>query len=226
MNIKREIVDKVSNEGIDSLSAEEKQEVPADMDLSDNEYKERLKKIFEQHKDSKNKSFDFFYQSQVIWDETMSRSIDEFLRKNPDHRIVVLAGKGHLEYGSGIPKRTFRRNEQSYAIILIDSEIEKGIADYVIFPKPVEGVTSPKLMVFLSEENGRLKITGFPDKSVSEKAGLKAGDIILSVDNVTMKNIEDIKIYLLYKKAGERVKVKVLRKENEREKKMEFGVEL
>jgi len=226
LNLKREIVEKVSREGLDSLSNEEKKDIPTDMDLSDNNYRERLKKIFDQHKNAEGKNFDFFYQSQLLWDETMSQSIDEFLNKNPDYQIVVLAGRGHIEYGSGIPKRTFRRNGNNYAIVLVDAEIETGIADYVIFPRSVEGVTSPKLMIFLSEENGELKITGFAENSVSEKAGAKTGDIILSLDGKEMKSIDDIKIYLLYKKTGETVKVEVLRKDKDEEKKIILDVVL
>ncbi len=156
----------------------------------------------------------------------MSQSIDEFFRERSDYQMIVLAGKGHLEYGAGIPKRTFRRNGQDYAIVLIDAKVEKGIADYVIFPKPVEGITTPKLMTFLKEEKGRLKIAGFPEESVSEEAGLKVGDIILFIDEVEMRNIEDIKIHLLYKRKGDIIEVRILRKEKETEKEMEFKVEL
>ncbi len=226
LNIRREIIDKVSKNGIDSLSEVEKEAIPSEIDLSDNEYRERLKKVFKMHKNAKDRSFDYFYQSQILWDETMSQSIDEFFRERSDYQMIVLAGKGHLEYGAGIPKRTFRRNGQDYAIVLIDAKVEKGIADYVIFPKPVEGITTPKLMTFLKEEKGRLKIAGFPEESVSEEAGLKVGDIILFIDEVEMRNIEDIKIHLLYKRKGDIIEVRILRKEKETEKEMEFKVEL
>ncbi|RJQ46940.1 MAG: PDZ domain-containing protein [Nitrospiraceae bacterium] len=213
LNMQREVIEKVSREGIDSLTEDEKGQIPLHMDFSDGEYRERLKNIFEQHKNSEKKNFEYFYQAQLLWDETMSRSIDKFLSSNPDFQVVALAGRGHLEYGSGIPKRTFRRNGKDYAIILIDSEVEKGIADYVVFPKSVEGITSPRLMVFLSEEKEGLKITGFPEGSVSEKAGIKAGDLILSVDGEPVKSIEDVKIHLLYKSTGGSVKVEVQRKD-------------
>ncbi len=226
LNLERKIIEKVSREGLDALSIEEKNEIPPDMDLSDNHYRERLKNIFDLHRNSEGKNFDFFYQAQLLWDETMSRSIDEFLNKNPDYKIVVLAGRGHLEYGSGIPKRTFRRNGHDYAIILNDANIEEGISDYIIFPNHEEGTTSPKLMVFLTEENGGIKITGFPENSISEKAGIKAGDSILSLDNMPVITIDDIKIHLLYKKTGETVKVEILRKDKDEEKKMVLDVVL
>ena len=37
-------------------------------------------------------------------------------------------------------------------------------------------------MVFLKEEPGKVEITGFPQESVSEKAGMKVGDIILAIN--------------------------------------------
>jgi len=225
LNIQREIVDKVSRGGIDSLSESEKREIPAQMDFSDNEYRDRLREVFLRHSSSGEKNFDFFYQSQILWDETMSMSVDGFLRKNPDYQMVVLAGGGHIQYGSGIPKRTFRRNGYDYAIILNDVDIERDIANYIIFPKPMDGITSPKLMVSLREMHGVVSIEGFPENSVSEKAGLKDGDVIISLDNVAIKSVDDMRIHLFYKKKGDVVKVKVLRKRFLfGDKEMEFDV--
>jgi uncharacterized iron-regulated protein len=225
LNIQREIVDKVSKGGINSLSEAEKMEVPAQMDFSDNEYRDRIRKVFLMHNSSGEKNFDFFYQSQILWDEAMSMSVDEFLKKNPDYQMVVLAGSGHIQYGSGIPKRTFRRNGYDYAIILNDVDVERNIANYIVFPKPMDGITSPKLMVSLKEEREKVTIAGFPENSVSEKAGLKEGDIIVSLDNIAIKSVDDVRIHLFYKKRGDAVKVKVLRKRFLfGDKEMEFDV--
>jgi uncharacterized iron-regulated protein len=226
LNLQREIISSVSHNGIDSLSAEEKKEIPTDLDFSDIEYRKRLENIFSMHKDSEERNFDYFYQSQILWDETMSQSIDNFLSEYPDYQIVVVAGQGHLMYGSGIPKRTHRRNSHDYAIVLIDAEVEKDIADYVVFPKHVEGITSPKLMVFLKKMEEGYELSGFPEESVSEKAGLKEGDILLYVDDVKISSIDDIKLHLLYKARGETVKVKVSREEKGKKKELEFEVEL
>ena len=79
--MRQEIVDKVFRSGLDSLSEEEKESLPSQMDFSDDAYKERLKKIFEEHEDFKTRNFDFFYQAQILWDETMSESIDQIFEK-------------------------------------------------------------------------------------------------------------------------------------------------
>ena len=90
-------------------------------------------------------------------------------------------------------------------------DVKPDIADYVLYPETIPGPSSPKLMVLLKEEKGRAEITGFPEGSVSEKAGMKIGDIILSVDQTPVRTIDDIKIDLLFREKGEKVKVVVLR---------------
>jgi aminopeptidase N len=211
LNIDNEIVEKVAQNGIDSLTEEEKKRVPAEMDFSDREYKERLREVFNQHSSLKQGNFDFFCQAQILWDEIMAESIDRFLRNNPDHQIVVLAGNGHLSYGSGIPKRVFRRNGYRYSIIETDEDIEENIADYVLYPEKLKGTTSPKLGVLLANENGKIKVSGFTNNSIAKRSGLKKGDTILSFDSNPIQSIEDLKIALFYKETGSVAKIKILR---------------
>jgi membrane-associated protease RseP (regulator of RpoE activity) len=142
----------------------------------------------------------------------MAESVDRFLKAHPNDQVVVLAGSGHLAYGSGIPKRAARRNGYDYAIILNDAALEKDIANYVLFPEAISGPTSPRLMVFLKEEAGKVEIVGFPQDSASEKAGMQVGDMILSIDRTPVHSVDDIKIELLFRKKGEKVRVAVLRK--------------
>jgi len=212
LNLSREITDKVSKKGMDSLTEDERKDVPAQMDFSDTEYRDRLRQVFDQHGAASERSFDFFLQAQILWDEGMARSIDEYLRKNPDQRMVVMAGVGHLAYGSGVPKRTFRRNGFSYATILSDVAIEGDIADFVVFPPSLEGMTSPKIMAVLKESGEQVSIADLPDGSVSKKAGIKVGDIVVSLDNALIRSVDDIRIALFYKKSEDRVRIKVVRK--------------
>jgi len=216
LNVRREITDKVLGGGIDSLSEGEKKEIPSQMDFSDQNYKALLHEVFMKHEDSKKMNFDFFYMAQIVWDECMSQSVDDFLKSNPAFRnngqVIILAGNGHLAFGSGIPKRTFRRNGLDYAIILNDMDIERDIADYIIYPKPVEGAASPRIMAVLKEAPEGAVIKRFPKGSISEKAGLKEGDIILAMDDIPVADIADIRMHLLYKKKGDTLKIKIRRK--------------
>ena len=212
LNIDREIVEMVSKKGIAALTEEMKAKVPADMDLSDELYKDRLKKIFAEHDSIKDRDFDFFFQSQILWDETMSQTVSDYLSAHPDYRMIVLVGSGHIMYGSGIPKRAFRRTGLSYAVILSDAELDKDVADYVVFPRHIEGPQPARIMVLLKEDKGILTVTGFTEHSISKKAGLLEGDIIRSIDDVPMASIDDVKIFLFEKKKGDTIRIDILRK--------------
>lgn len=195
------------------------------MDFSDETYRDRLQKIFQEHKNFQGEDFDFFCQAQILWDETMAESIGSFFKKNPEYQMVVLAGSGHLVFGSGIPKRVARRNGYDYAILLNDIDLEKDVADYVLYPGTIPLEASPKLGVFLEEEKGQVVIRGFSPESVAEKAGMQRGDIILSIDQAPIHTVDEARLEILFKKRGEALKVRILRKEPQGgEKEGEFEV--
>ncbi len=212
LNLRQEITRKVSRKGMDSLDGEERKLLPRQIDFSDQKYRDRLETIFRKHKMPGGENLDFFYQAQILWDETMSQSIDDFLKNHPDRQMVVLTGSGHLAFGSGVPNRTFRRNGLSYAIILNDRENEPAIADYLVYPGAIQTISAPKMMVMLSEKDGKVRVEDFPKESVSKKAGLKVGDILLSLDGEPIDSIEDVKIALFYKKKKDTLAVGIERK--------------
>lgn len=212
LNIPRGIVNKVSRSGIESLSEEEKKELPLEMDMSDEEYKKRLRETFERHEGSEKREFERFYQSQIIWDEIMAQRIDEYMKENPSKKMIVIVGSGHLAYSSGIPKRAFRRNGLPYAIILNNEDVFSSIADYILYPEPVSTPEAPRLMALLKDDDEGVRVVGFSEDSISEKAGLREDDIIVSIDKERVNSVEDVKILLLYKKKGDTIKIDVLRR--------------
>ena len=121
---------------MDSLTAGERSELPPDMDLANEQYREYLKQVYYQHEQSKKTCFDNFYFSQILWDETMAHNIAAALQKYPDARMVVLAGSGHLQYAWGIPARVQRLTGAPGVIILNDSGqgVDQRLADYICIP--------------------------------------------------------------------------------------------
>lgn len=214
LNLKEEIIKKVSEGGLDALTKEEREEIPQDMDMYDEAYKERLNKVFVMHERSRIKNFDYFRQSQILWDETMAHSIAQFMNSNTDYQMVVLAGEQHIIYDSGIPKRTFRLNGKDYATLIngVAEELDKDMGDFVLFPSPMIPPVSPKLGVFLKEQEERVKVEDLLPESIAFRAGLKKGDTVVSVDDWKIESVEDVKIALFDKKEGDKINVKVIRK--------------
>jgi predicted metalloprotease with PDZ domain len=212
LNIRKELVSKVSKEGLQALTADELKEIPEYFDLSDRAYQERLRAIFEKHARPTERNFDFFFQAQVLWDEAMAHNLDEFIRKNPEDKVIVLAGVGHMMYDAGIPKRLFKLNKKDYAVILNAGDPEKDIADFLLFPPPISSPESPKLGVVLKEEDKKIIISQFAPDSIAQKSGLEAGDIVLSLDDTPIESVDDLRIQLFSKKKGDEVTLRISRK--------------
>jgi len=114
LNTPSEVTRKVASQGLESLTAEDKKHIPPISEIrTDNaEYRQMLLEVYQQHQKAaqgNSTAFERFLQAQVLWDETMAESIAQFVKANPDYQVVVLAGKGHIIYGYGIPSRVERR---------------------------------------------------------------------------------------------------------------------
>ena len=229
LNQANEVVSKVASHGLDQLTPGEKAQIPAEMDLNDKAYKERLRGVFEMHQsdfpgDTALRNFEYFYEAQVLWDETMAQSIAAFLKDRPAFNLVVLAGSGHLAYGSGIPKRAYRRIAKPYTIILPDSGAlpEPAMADFIVFPNKIDAPPEAKLGVILDTSNEQFAVADLVEGGGAQKAGLEKGDILLAVGGVKVKDMEDIQATLAPKYVGDTVKVRVRRDKAE----LEFMVKL
>jgi aminopeptidase N len=214
LNIDSTIIEKVASGGLDALSEEEKEKLPASMDMTDGAYRERLEEVFGLHRNPGERSFENFYQSQILWDETMAHSVHEFLTENPGYKMVVLVGVGHVAWGSGIPQRAYRLGRRSYAILINASgvPVEEGVADYVLFPEPLEPPRELMLGVILEKSDEGLKIKEVRPGSAAGAAGLRKGDVFVSLDGVEVGDVADIKVALFGHEAGDKVKATILRK--------------
>jgi uncharacterized iron-regulated protein len=213
LDITEEVRKKVVRNQMDQLSEAEKAQLPDEIDRSSAGYREMLQSIFDIHPESAQ--FDRFLEAQLTRDEAMAQTAAAWLKKNPDSRMVVLAGGGHIVYGYGIPGRVARRVGAPGAIVLNDSlrEYEPGVADYLLLPSPLRLPKEARLGVILdTSQAGQLSVTSFAQGSPAKQAGLEAGDRILSVDNQMVAEMADLKIALLDKNPGDKVPVRVQRR--------------
>ncbi|NJN72312.1 MAG: ChaN family lipoprotein [Limnothrix sp. RL_2_0] len=111
LNAPNEVVSFVAREGLVNLTPEDFTYIPrvSDLDLSNTNYRNFVQGAFGAHGQHGNFNFDNFFAAQVVWDETMATTIADFRLANPDTKVVVLAGLGHVIYGYGIPDRVERR---------------------------------------------------------------------------------------------------------------------
>ena len=179
LNIAGDITQTVAREGMHSLSNEKKKQLPASMNFADEQYRTDLNDVYMVHNEQEElQNFNYFFQAQTLWDESMAETAHQFLSNHPEHILVILAGNGHLRYKYGIPDRLYRRNHEPFKVIVQDEDIENNIADYVLLTTELKGKKSPKLGVSVEKKDKGLVIKGLDSSSPAKKAGLKRGDII------------------------------------------------
>ena len=213
LNLRKEISRKVARHGIESLTPEEKKLIPKELDFSNAAYKARLKEVFEAHEEQELGNFEYFYQAQILWDETMAESVAQYLKTHQERHMVVLAGIGHIGFGYGIPDRVKRRTGKDVVTIASTTDVsDPGLADYFLFPPYLPKPFSARLGVLLDVTPGKpITIKRVMPGSAADLAGLRPGDQILAFDNRPVKTLEDLKIGLLFKKPGDTCLLKIKR---------------
>jgi uncharacterized iron-regulated protein len=48
-------------------------------------------------------NYERYYQAQTLWDQTMADRVVQFRKRDPAKKLVVFAGRGHVEAGYGMP---------------------------------------------------------------------------------------------------------------------------
>jgi len=213
LNVPRELTGKVAKVGFAGLDETERAMVPQEIDREDPGYRERIEAVFAHHPHAEKKDFEHFLEAQLLWDEGMAERAADYLQRNPKQRMVVLAGSGHLVYGQGIPKRLLRRVPASSAIVINspDYGIEPGLADFLLFPEPIDLPRSGLLGIMLDLEGEGVGVKGFSDDSPAEKAGLEKGDRVVRIAGQPVESYTDIRLSLMDHSAGDEVQVEVVR---------------
>ena len=149
LNAAKEITHKVAQHGLESLTADERAQLPAEINLKDKVHRAWFDALMEDmgggdaHSPHsmppagdgsgsgsgsaapapEMPSSDHIYAVQVIWDETMADGAAKWLAANKDGRIVILAGSGHC-HDSGIVSRLKRRGITD--VVSVRSVIDDG----------------------------------------------------------------------------------------------------
>jgi uncharacterized iron-regulated protein len=107
------VIRAVGRNGLDGVDQEVRDKLPRHMQLDDPMYRRHLKNVLSvhAHASSSPEMIDLMLQAQVSRDETMARTLVEYLSSEAgeDRRALVVAGSGHVEHAMGIPSRVRRR---------------------------------------------------------------------------------------------------------------------
>ncbi len=217
-----ELMKEVSNQGLEGLSEEVRRKLPQ-IDLSDPYHRKLIKAFYKAHP-SLNQSFERFYGVHVLREETMAEIIADFLtsEKGKGKKLIVLAGGNHIRYGLGIPRRVFRRLPEAYAIVLpveisIPEEMRKRLMDVQLPDIPLtpadfywmvkyDNIKKERLRlgVIVKEVASKVIVARVLKDSSAAKAGIKEGDILISMDGEGLHENFDLTYLIGQKKPGDK----------------------
>ncbi len=213
LNLPAEITEQVGRQGMQSLSAKQRAQIPATIDRNVPGYRERIENIFNRHPSGMQHNVDNFIDVQLLWDEGMAARAADYLKQHPDKHMIILAGSGHIIHGTGIPVRLKRRIDGEIATLVFGDrlKITPDLADYVLFPPKASLPRQGLIGVILASADQGLKVVSFSDDSLAPAAGMKKGDRIVEVQGKPVNSLADIRLALLNQKPHDRVAVTVLR---------------
>ena len=218
LNTPREITKRITKVGIKGLNKAERAQLPNVIDLSNTTYRKRLKKVYSHHAKTSSKKFERFFEAQVAWDESMAARAASYLRLHPDHRIVILAGSGHIINRHGIPSRLERRIGSKTAVVLNSNNKSPhpDQGDYLLFSPDATLAKAGKMGIFMKDSKKGVMISQVATDSAGDKAGLKKSDIITAINTHPTNSIQDVKIIMMDKKPKEKVTLHILRSGKQR----------
>lgn len=213
LNLPKELTRAVGQAGIEGISEEERAQLPVEIDRSDQAYRQRLEAIFQQHPNS-GQPFEYFLEVQLLWDEGMAERAVRFLQEHPDHRLVILAGGGHLAHGSGIPNRLERRLAVDSAIVLNgwDGTLDADVADFLLLPEEQRLPKVGRIGALLDQDDQGLKVSACLSEGPCAAAGLKKRDRILTLDGAPIQDMADLRLVMWDKRPGDEIILEIERK--------------
>lgn len=140
LNAPNSLVRKVARTGLNSLEPTERDQLPKEIDLTEERHRAFLQEVYTEHSPRDLKEFEYFYEAQCVWEEAMASNLAEHLASGKG-RLIAFTGNGHIVNKFGIPDRTVRRVSASMATVMPyplngKETIDRAAADYVWFTLP------------------------------------------------------------------------------------------
>jgi len=208
LNIDRELVSRVGQQGWQALAEDQRMGLSDPAPASD-DYRKALAEIYaykqalRQESEGKeiddsetdlsqvmsSEGFANFVDAQLTWDRAMAEALAAAHRRDPGALLVGIVGRGHLEYGYGIPHQLADMGIDEVDVLLpLDSNddcdslpAELASAVFVVDAEAEEPLPPrPRLGVLIESDDDGVRVVEVVAGSVADKTGLARGDLIQS----------------------------------------------
>ena len=204
LNIDRKLVSQVSQQGWQALDEAQRMGLSDPAPASD-AYRDSLAELFaykqllsdvSEGEDSvepdldeilRSDAFSNFVEAQLTWDRAMAEALAAAHRRDPKAIVVGIVGRGHLEYGYGIPHQLADMGLDDVDVLLpLDSTatcdpLPADLAS-VVFVVDAESETPvpprPRLGIIIEGSDAGVRVSQVVEDSVAAQCGLVEDDLI------------------------------------------------
>ena len=205
LNIDRELVSRVGQEGWSAIAEAERLGL-SDPAPASKKYRESLAQLYalklnmraggEDHGEPKpadidtvmaSDEFGYFVDAQLTWDRAMAEALAAAHRRDPRATVIGIIGRGHLEYGYGIPHQLADMGiDEVDVLIPLDSNADcdplpMDIASAVfVVDAEAQAVppARPRLGVYIEDGDDGVRVLQVVEGSVAADSGVIEGDLI------------------------------------------------
>ena len=227
LNVDRGLVSRVGREGWADIPADEREGLDDPAAASD-DYRRSLARVYAakaarrhtapdsaQSEDSApdtlpsidaildDPGFDRFVQAQLTWDRAMAEALAEARQSDPEALVVGILGRGHVEYGYGVPHQLADLGKAPVTSFLpvrtgkACDDLEPALADAVFLVDDrsfdTDAPERPRLGVFIeTAEEGGVRLLEIVDDSIAAATELSAGDVIVEAAGTRLETTADL----------------------------------
>jgi uncharacterized iron-regulated protein len=226
VNAPRAVVSMVGRRGLAGIGGMERGQIAPTIDTTNEEHKQLFVAYVGGNSDTHGagmppETLQRMVEAQCTWDATMAFHAAELIKDNPDPKavVVVLVGSGHVAYGLGIARQAKAYTDKRVATVLPvattpgkPEQIRASVAD-IVWGVPAETYPLfPTLGVsFRSNGDQPNTVLMVSPGSAAEAMGLKAGDMVMTIDDQPIRKDVEVRALLDRKQWGDAVKATVKR---------------
>jgi uncharacterized iron-regulated protein len=233
VNTPREVVAAVRKKGLANLTPEESAHIPKDIDVTNVDHMTFFRTTFEDEQGPVHGAgmgedmWKNMLSAQCTWDATMGYNAVEALKQvnDPKAIMVVLVGSGHVAYGLGIERQARKWFDGPITSIIPVpvtmqkvGRIKSVRASYANFtwgvPEEIDSMY-PTLGTSTAVGQGDTarRVIIVQKDSAADRAGIKVGDIMVSVDGTPLADKETFSRLMAAKRWGDTAVITVKRGE-------------
>ncbi|OOG26431.1 PDZ/DHR/GLGF protein [Thioalkalivibrio denitrificans] len=225
VNIDRALHSRLTVEGWDAVSEGQRYRITAPVPAPD-AYRARLRAVYAAHPSASHADhhFERFIAGQLVWDRVLAAGLAE--AASDGALVVGLMGRGHVEYGHGVPHQLADLGiTDSRMLLPWDANedcrtLQEGVAHAVFGIAAGEQHEPPRptlLGVFIEASEAGVLVLDIASDSVAERAGLESGDVITHAAGQRLRETGDLVSLVRRQMPGTVLPLTVLRDERETE---------